>query len=124
MVGPTIVELQAAGAAGTVVSTTGAAVAGAAVAGVVTCPGAAVTGTTVVVAMGATVGEEPTIVVATPGNTPAAVPIGGAAPRSIPVLGRSSAANNAPLAPIKVSAGNTRREKVSLFMIYHQTCSE
>ena len=84
----------------------------------------AVAGTAVVVAAVATVGAEPTIVVVAAADTEASVPIGGAAPRSIPVLGRSSAASKTPLAPINVNAGNTRRERVSLFMIYHQTCSE
>ena len=115
IVGPTIVELHAAGAGGTVVASTGAGVA---------VTGVGVTGEVVTGAGVVTGGVVPTIVVVSPAVAPVLVPMGGAAPKSIPVLGRSRAANKIPLAPTNVSAGNTRRENVSLFIIYHQTCSE
>ncbi len=109
---------QTAGDGGTVVCTGGGAVAVALDGGAVTpaLDGGAVTpvfvGGTVTTITGVVVVGE------------ASVFSGGPLPRSIPVLGRSKAANKNPLAPINVKVGKTRRENVSLLIDYHHTCSE
>ena len=102
---------QTAGDGGTVVCTGGGAVAAALDGGAVTpaLDGGAATpaldGGTVTTITGVVVAGE------------ASVFSGGPLPRSIPVLGRSKAANKNPLAPINVKVGKTRRENVSLLMI-------
>ena len=109
IVGPTIVAPQTAGDGGTVVCTGGGAVAVALDGGAAT---PALDGGTVTTITGVVVAGE------------ASVFSGGPLPRSIPVLGRSKAANKNPLAPINVKVGKTRRENVSLLIDYHHTCSE
>ncbi len=111
IVGPTIAAPQTAGDGGTVVCTGGGAVTvaldGGAVAPVLVGGAAApaLVGGAVTTATSAVfIGE-------------ASVFSGGALPRSIPVLGRSKAANKNPLAPINVKVGKTRRENVSLLMV-------
>ena len=109
---------QTAGDGGTVVCTGGGAVA-------VALDGGAVTpaldgGAVAPVLVGGTVTTITGVAVA----GEASVFRGGPLPRSIPVLGRSKAANKNPLAPINVKVGKTRRENVSLLIGYHHTCSE
>ena len=115
MVGPRMAAPHAAGAGGTVVSTAGGVVGAGVVGAGVTDDGSCATGTLVVAESVVTVvgAVADGAMVMVDESLPAA--IGGPAAASSPSVGRSSAANNAPLAPMRVRAGTTRRANVSPF---------